>query len=432
MNPALSFEQAPPLAVPLRFFLTAPWFGVLAGLVLLWSGEDAFSSRWSPSVLAFTHLMTAGLMLQAMCGALLQFVPVAAGANVWRPVVLAQTVQPLLALAALLLAAGFAFALPSLLVGAAALFVLAVGGFTLVVSLALWRTTATGMTLWALRCAVIALLLTVLLGGLLVMVLAWGVDVPLVALVNVHLAWGLGGWTLLLLAGVSWYVVPMFQLTPPYPPRFTPAFVCSLLVALVSASLAWVAGVAEWATVSILGLLLVAASHGVFTLWLQQRRRRKLTDATFIFFRSAMLCLLIFVLAGVAAIVFPALGSRPGFAVGMGLLALVGVFTSAISGMLYKIIPFLGWLHLQRLGAPLSAVPNMKGMLAELAMRRQLGLHLMALALLLAAVGLPWLIRPAGLIFAVSAAALGWNLVTATRRYSVFRERIRAGGQAHE
>lgn len=432
MNPALSFEQAPPLAVPLRFFLAAPWFGVLAGLVLAWSGEDAFSSRWSPSVLTFTHLMTAGLMLQAMCGALLQFVPVATGANVWRPVAPGRIVQPLLALAALLLAAGFAFALPLLLLGAAGLFVLAVGGFTFAVSLALWRTAATGMTLWALRAAVIALLLTVLLGGLLATVLAWGVDVPLVALVDVHLAWGLGGWALLLLAGVSWYVVPMFQLTPPYPPRFTRAFVCSLLVALVFVSLARMADAAEWTTVSILVLLPVMASHAVFTLWLQQRRRRKLTDATFLFFRLAMLCLLIFVLAGAVAIVFPALGSRPGFAIGMGLLALVGIFTSAISGMLYKIIPFLGWLHLQRLGAPLSAVPNMRGMLAELAMRRHLGLHFMALALLLAAVGLPWLIRPAGLVLAVSAAVLGWNLMTAARRYVVFRDRIRAGGPAHE
>jgi hypothetical protein len=37
-----------------------------------------------------------------------------------------------------------------------------------------------------------------------------------------------------------------------------------------------------------------------------------------------------------------------------------GVFVSTISGMMYKIAPFLNWLHLQRLGAPISAVPNMK------------------------------------------------------------------------
>ncbi len=38
MQPALSFEQAPPISVPYRFFLTAPVFGVVAGLILfLWA-----------------------------------------------------------------------------------------------------------------------------------------------------------------------------------------------------------------------------------------------------------------------------------------------------------------------------------------------------------------------------------------------------------
>ena len=79
MHAALSFEQAPPLTVPIRFFATAPWFGVAAGLLLLWQGPEALASRWSPATMALTHLMTAGLMLQGMCGALLQFVPVEAG-----------------------------------------------------------------------------------------------------------------------------------------------------------------------------------------------------------------------------------------------------------------------------------------------------------------------------------------------------------------
>lgn len=45
MQALLSFDQAPPLAAPLRFFLTAPLFAILAGLLLLWSGPDLFASR---------------------------------------------------------------------------------------------------------------------------------------------------------------------------------------------------------------------------------------------------------------------------------------------------------------------------------------------------------------------------------------------------
>jgi len=35
MHPNLSFDQAPPISVPYRFFLTAPWFGMLAGLLVM-------------------------------------------------------------------------------------------------------------------------------------------------------------------------------------------------------------------------------------------------------------------------------------------------------------------------------------------------------------------------------------------------------------
>lgn len=96
MHPELSFEQAPPIGVPFRFFLTVPLFGIAAGMLLFIAGEEMLSSRWAPAALAGTHLLVAGFMLQAMCGALLQFVPVAAGGNIWRPQLVAAIVHPLL------------------------------------------------------------------------------------------------------------------------------------------------------------------------------------------------------------------------------------------------------------------------------------------------------------------------------------------------
>ncbi len=66
MQPTLSFEQAPPISVPYRFFLTAPLFGAVAGLVLAWFGPAALESRWSPGALAMTHLIVVDFMLQVM------------------------------------------------------------------------------------------------------------------------------------------------------------------------------------------------------------------------------------------------------------------------------------------------------------------------------------------------------------------------------
>ena len=71
MNSAqLSLDQAPPFSVPLRFFVTAPLFAIAAALVLLWYGPAALDSRWTPAVLAITHLMTLGFVVMVMSGAL--------------------------------------------------------------------------------------------------------------------------------------------------------------------------------------------------------------------------------------------------------------------------------------------------------------------------------------------------------------------------
>lgn len=426
MHPSLSFDQAPPISVPYRFFLVAPCFGVMAGILLAWSGGEALVSRWTPEVLALTHLIALGFMLQAMCGAVFQFIPVAVGGNVWRSTLVANTVQPLLVLAALLLVAGLLFSRPGLLSAAAPLFLLATGGFVAVVALALWQTPATGMTLWAMRMAIGGLAVTVLLGALLAEALALGLSVPIVELADIHLAWGLAGWALMLLAGVSYYVVPMFQLTRPYPLWFTRWFGPLLLLLLLAWSSRLLIEDARWSLAIALSLLVLVSAFAGMTLWLQYTRRRKIHDATSVGFSIANLSILAFAISGTGYLLYPELAADPRFAVWLGVLAFAGVFVSVITGMMYKIVPFLNWLHLQRLGAPLSAVPNMNKMIPGEAMTGQLRLHVLAVALLLAAVWLPGLTRLAGVTLTVSFAWMGWNLAGAVRRYQSFRDQIRA------
>lgn len=426
MHANLSFDQAPPISVPYRFFLAAPWFGVLAGLLLSWYGADALSSRWTPEVLALTHLIALGFMLQAMCGALFQFIAVAVGANVWRPKLVANVVQPLLLVATLLLVAGLLLGRPALLGAAVPLLLLGIGVFVGIVLLALWRTPATGTTLQAMRMAIAGLAVTALLGALLAEALAHGIPLPLVDLTNVHLAWGLGGWGLMLLVGVSYQVVPMFQLTRSYPAWFSRWFGPLLFALLLAWSLRIMLGGEGWTLATGLPLLAILAGYGGITLWLQYTRRRKVHDATSMYFRVAMLSILAFAALSLLSLIRPEVGVDPRTAVWQGILAFAGVFVSGITGMIYKIVPFLNWLHLQRLGGPLSAVPNMRKMIPADAMTGQLRLHLLATALLLVAVWEPVLVRLAGAMFAASCAWLGWNVVAAVGRYQTFRDQIRA------
>ena len=110
---------------------------------------------------------------------------------------------------------------------------------------------------------------------------------------------------------------------------------------------------------------------------------------------------------------------------------IVGGFLPFIIGMLYKIVPFLAWLHLQNQGQAKIPAPNMGRILADADMQRQMQVHLLALAALLGAVIFPdWLARPAGLLFALANGGLAYNLLAALRRYRRHGEEIRAKLQA--
>jgi hypothetical protein len=430
MQHGLSFEQAPPISVPYRFFLTAPLFGVAAGLLLAWSGSGVLASRWTPGVLAVVHLLVAGFMLQVMCGALLQFVAVVAGANIWRPRLVAALLHPSLTLAAVVLAVAFLFGRPALFLLAAAIFLLALGPFLLVMTIALLRTPARGASIHVLRLALFGLLVTLALGLFLTAVLG-GLQSSrsLFTLIDVHLAWGLGGWALMLVVGVSFMVVPMFQLTPAYPAWLAWLLPTGLIAALCLWSLQLLPGVAagpSWPRVVLATGLLLTALYALATLWLQSRRRRRKTDVTFWFWRGAMMALLALAVSGVVFQLVPGWGGDARASLWLGILAVPGVFLSVIMGMLYKIMPFLNWLHLQQEVGIAALAPNMNQMIPPRAMRAQMWAQFAALALLLVAVFWPALTSAAGIALAVSCLGLQWNLLGAARVYL----RARGGAQA--
>ena len=101
-----------------------------------------------------------------------------------------------------------------------------------------------------------------------------------------------------------------------------------------------------------------------------------------------------------------------------GVLLLVGCFMSVIIGMLYKIVPFLVWLHLQNLGRGHVKAPNMKKVLPQAQIDRQMFAHVLALALLLLSVFWPrWFTYPAGLALILTSVWLWFNLLSATMVY---------------
>jgi len=427
MQALMSFESAPPYAAPLRFFLTAPLFAVLAGLLIAFEGPDIFVSRWMPAALAVTHLLTLGFMLQMMFGALIQILPVVAGANLPRPLLVATIVHAGLSIGALLLVAGFYFGVPILLSGAAGLLALTVIVFLAAVLRALIGVPSTSPTIRGLKLAMFALAVVVSLGVVMAQALAHGWALPLPMLTDLHAGWGLGGWAGVLLAAIAYVVVPMFQLTPGYPAQpswWYPVAMLALLLLWSGAVLADLPGLVRFsqALAALAGLAFVG-----LTLRLQGKRRRARADVTYRYWQLGLVSSVFALFMLLTVAIWPAAAELQGWTVIFGILLIPGGFLAFIIGMLYKIVPFLTWLHLQNLGQAKVPAPNMNNLLPTVNMERQMKAYAVAVVLLLAAALQPeWLSRLAGIAFSVACGWLWLNLLGVMRRYAEHKADIKA------
>ena len=422
----LSYEQAPPFGLPLRFFLSAPLFLLLAATAAMPSAAAWTASRWAPEALALTHLLTLGFLGQVMMGALLQMLPVVIGSPVPWPRLTGSLGHLGLTLGTLLLAAGLGWGLPPLI--QTGMVCLAAGWLpflaAMAFSLARARTASTA-TLYPMRQAWFALFITLALGFWLGGALSglWPPG-PLAALTDLHAAWGLLGWVLMLVMGVAYQVVPMLQITPAYPAKAVVWLTWMVLAGLALLSLTAMSAAPKMNLLHAVSWLPIIGAMAIFaalTLWLQHRRRRKLPDATLGFWRLGMASLLLLaVLPPFAAALQEDAHTR--LETAAGLLFLLGFAASVVNGMLYKIVPFLAWFHLQsQTGAKAGTIPNMKDFLPQAQARRHLHVHTAAVLLILPTPWLPPVSTAAGLLPLAASALLLWRNLAGCIR--LFRER---------
>lgn len=436
MQRALSFDRSPPLNVAFRFFLNVPLFMMLAAVALGWIALTGDSYiRWNPVVLALAHFLTLGVLASTMLGAMMQILPVATQIHVLQPRITSICVHAGLTLGTLALAFGFIQAEPYfhvaaivLLAGAFLLFIVAVVGGLM----RDWPQRSPGSTevLVAVRLALVALTVTLGLGlymaGLrgnvwspgLTQAGAWLHSLP-----NLHVVWGLAGWVGMLVVGISYQVIPIFQATEIYPKRLsdTLAPLIFLLLAVITLSGAWylTSGptmplVQKWAATL---LALVFILYGTTTAGLLWTRKRPKPEPTTWFWHLAMTSLLLAALLGILRMWMPILALHK-LEMLIGTLLIPGFAVSAVNGMLYKIVPFLLWHNAQR-RAPVALpfMPKVKQFIAESRALLQFKAHFAAVALLAGASVFPVLLFPAALALALSAGLLAWNMGRALRLY---------------
>lgn len=413
----LSLEQAPPIGVPLLYFLTAPWFALAAALMLAWFGADLLVTRWAPATLAAVHLLGLGFLGLIVSGALFQLLPVLVGAPVPAVALVSRVVYGLLCAGTLTLATGFAISSLPVQLAALGLLGSAVGTLVLSVLLALKHAGGAPETVQAIGVSAVGLVIALVLAA--TVLFAFDARVGLMSLpawVDLHLSWALIGWAGVLLIGIGVQLVPLFHVTPPFPPPFRRWAPLSLFALMLLATLAHTVDDVLLRVVSNAAALLVLAAFAVLTMRLQARRRRPVWDATLSFWWAGLGALLAAVVAWLLAAPATAIGA----------LVLAGAVVAIPSGVLYKIVPFLAWFHLQAAlmgeGRLDRTAPHMKSFVPDRAANAHFAVFAAGLALLLATLlGLDAAGRPAGVVYAVGFVMQGVTLLRAYRRYRAER-----------
>jgi hypothetical protein len=260
------------------------------------------------------------------------------------------------------------------------------------------------------RLALGGLVLTLALGLTLAAGFGGLANVPLPLLVDLHAAWGLLGWVGMLVLCVAFQVIPMFQSSRLYPApaaRWSARLLCAVLAAWSAVRI----GAPDQAGFAGAVLAAILTAWAALSAWLLARPQRKSADATTLYWRLALASLA----AGALLSLLPA-GDTVSLLTGIVFVA--GFAMGVVNGMLYKIVPFLLWYHLQNHPqARKGKVPALREILDDARARRQFWWHAAACAALLGAALHPaWLARPAALLLAVASLRLALDLTRAARR----------------
>lgn len=405
----LDFDNIPPFSVPLRFFLFAPLFALLSAGIIFVAGESLWLSRWSPSTLALTHSIVLGVISMVMCGAVLQLLPVLAGASFPRPERLGGVTAVALAISTIMLVAGFYLSNYTLLQWALFAFAITFSCFIGIILYLVKHRIKGSFSINTMRLSFIAVLVVVIIAGLMLADYLWGSQFNVMKqLTNNHASWGLVGWVSLMIIGVSFQVLPMFHVAPAFPQwssRWLPGILFALLIMQLLTSVlphivSWGSNsnIAMLSTLSVALVKLSLLSYALIALWSLYKRKRKISDVSIMLWQIALSCLIVcMVISLVPALTKVLIGW------GWSPLTLASVFIfgwiiSVIMAMLIKIVPFLAYLHLQRqCGFNMQAfalLPNMHEILSKQRMLYLLYCHcfsLLALLLTLFSPPLYWL-----------------------------------------
>ncbi|KAB7889913.1 hypothetical protein [Poseidonibacter ostreae] len=406
-NQGLSLEQAPPINVPIKFFLSAPIFGVLLGLLFLFTPFVEVSNQYSYAAIAAVHLFTLGILSMIIFGAMQQMMPVLAGSVIKRPLLFGNVVHTSLVLGTLGLCSSFFFEIKMLLhLGVLFLSIAFLFFFSITIKL-LFKVEFLTSTVKAMRLFSVSGLLTFFLGLFLgISHMSGNMGENYTVFLNSHILFASFGFAALLIIGVSFQVIPMFYVAQDFAKvvqNKMPLFIFFLLFL----SFFFFFFKINFFILKVL-FVFIFITYSYFGLKSLNNRKRPVFDITLWYWK---LSLIMFILSMVLWL-FDIFESS-------FILAVVfafGFLYSLLQGMVYKIIPFLSWFHLSSKGH--FSIPTIREFIEEKNIKYHFFFHSASILFFVLSYFINSLIYLASILFIISNLMFFTNCLIGVKKYS--------------
>lgn len=405
-NQGLSLTQAPPISVPFRFFLSAPIFGVLISLIFLVFPFDEVSNEYHNVSIGLIHLFTLGILTMIIFGAMQQMMPVLAGAVVSKPKLFANIVHSSLFIGTICMSFSFILDMKQLLYIGVLFLSLSFLSFFIVCIKLLFEVKFLTSTVKAMRLFSLSGLITFILGFYLAFShIDSNIGEHYLVFVNTHILFGLLGFAFLLIMGVSFQVIPMFYVALDFPKFVQHKVPIVLFITL------FISFFSFYFEINFLFLkfifVVMILSFAYFALKSLNNRKRPVFDVTLWYWKFSLICLVISMIIWL----FDIFESNYILAICFAF----GFLYSLLQGMVYKIIPFLSWFHLNSKGY--FSIPTIREFIDERWIKLHFSLHFFSIIFFLISYFEKEFIYIAAILFLVSNILFFINALGAIKKY---------------
>ena len=362
---SISQDFAPPFKLIAPFFIIGSLFYLFASIFLF--GFDAADlTHFNPTLVSFTHLFLLGFVMMIIFGAMAQLVPVVLEVGHFA-VELFYAIWPLLLIGSVLMVVGFANH-PALLPYGGVIVLTSMMIFVSEIFLTIRKVKKFNIVMSSVLLSNTFLFFGIIVGLIMALGYAGTIDVDVAALLRAHVYLVIGGYITITLMGLSVVLLPMFGLSHGFSLKPLEVALYMMGFGVVSVVLSSLLSVEILAYIGYALSIVALLVYFYLITVIYKTRARKEID---IYTKSLLFAYFSLVGAIVSGVVYFLTSLEP-FLLVAGWLMFFGFFGFAITGHIYKIIPFLVWFERFSPLVGKQKVPMLADMLPERSSEAQL------------------------------------------------------------